>query len=286
MSKRAERIVRAEGVELCAEAFGEPGDPALLLIMGGGASMDFWEEELCELLAEGGRFVIRYDQRDTGRSTAYEPGKPGYAFADLAEDPLRILDDFGAERAHIAGMSMGGMIAQLVALDHPERVATLTLISTSPATPGERGLPGMSSEVSAAYEMPAPDLADLEAVIEYGVAVSRAEAAGAEPFDEEGARALWSRVVDRTRRLESTFTNPYHVEEGSRSGPGLADIRAPTLVIHGDEDPVFPVEHGIALAEEIPGTRLLPLAGVGHEVPRRAWAAIAAAILDHTSEIR
>src|SRR5919206_4837465 len=137
----AERMIEANGVELCTEPFGVPGDPPVLLVMGVGGSMLWWEEGFCRLLAEGGRFVIRYDHRDTGRSVTYEPGHPGYTAADLVADAAGVLDAYGIPAAHLVGVSAGGAFAQLLALDSAHRVLSLALISTSPATPGERGLP-------------------------------------------------------------------------------------------------------------------------------------------------
>ena len=119
----AERIVEANGVELCTEAFGDPADPPILLVMGIGASMLWWEEGFCRLLADGGRFVIRYDHRDTGRSVTYEPGRPGYSGADLVADAAGVLDAYGIPAAHVVGVSAGGAFAQLLALDFPDRVA-------------------------------------------------------------------------------------------------------------------------------------------------------------------
>ena len=127
----SERIVQANSVDICTESFGDPSDPALLLIMGAMASMLWWPEGLCRRLAERGRFVIRYDNRDTGRSVTYEPGRPGYTLDDLTDDAAGVLDAYEVERAHLIGMSLGGMIAQLAALQHPARVATLTLIASS-----------------------------------------------------------------------------------------------------------------------------------------------------------
>ena len=132
----AERMITANGVELCTEPFGAPGDPPVLLVMGIGASMLWWPEGFCRLLAERGRFVIRYDHRDTGRSVTYEPGRPGYTNADLVADAVGVLDAYGIAAAHVVGVSAGGALSQLVALGFPDRVLTLVLISTSPATAG------------------------------------------------------------------------------------------------------------------------------------------------------
>jgi pimeloyl-ACP methyl ester carboxylesterase len=140
-----ERIIRANGVDLCLQTFGHRANPTILLIMGGASSMDWWEDGFCERLTAGSRFVIRYDHRDTGRSISYEPGAAPYSLRDLAEDAVGLLDALGLESAHLVGMSVGGWIGQLVALDHPDRVASLTLISTSPtAWPGDPDLPEMS----------------------------------------------------------------------------------------------------------------------------------------------
>src|SRR6266536_3343025 len=130
----AERVIEANGVGLCTESFGEPADPPILLVMGIGASMLWWEEGFCQLLAEGGRFVIRYDHRDTGRSTSHELGRPGYTGADLVADAVGVLDGYELVAAHLVGVSAGGAFAQQLALGFPDRVLSLALISTSPAT--------------------------------------------------------------------------------------------------------------------------------------------------------
>ncbi len=119
MPERVERVLRANGVDLCVETFGDHGDPAILLIAGATGSMLSWDEELCERLAAGSRFVIRYDLRDTGRSVTYEPGSPQYTGADLVEDAVGVLDASSVDAAHLVGISMGGGIAQIAALDHP-----------------------------------------------------------------------------------------------------------------------------------------------------------------------
>src|SRR5947199_7314666 len=141
------RIVDVYGVDLCVDAAGDAADPAILLIGGIGASMDWWEEEFCQRLAVGGRFVIRYDHRDTGRSVSYPAGAPGYTGADLAADVVGVLDALGRRSAHLAGISMGGAVAQQVALAHPDRVDSPVLISTSPAVPCGPELPPIAEDL-------------------------------------------------------------------------------------------------------------------------------------------
>jgi pimeloyl-ACP methyl ester carboxylesterase len=136
MADTGDRMVKANGVELCVETFGDPGDPAVLLISGATGSMDWWEDEFCHRLACGERYVIRYDHRDTGRSASYPAGAPGYTGTDLVTDAVGLLDTLGVARAHLVGVSMGGGIAQQAALDHPDRVASLTLIANSPISTG------------------------------------------------------------------------------------------------------------------------------------------------------
>jgi pimeloyl-ACP methyl ester carboxylesterase len=278
------QLVKANGVELCVDTYGERTDPAILLIMGTSASMDWWETEFCERLAGAGRFVIRYDHRDTGQSTTYEPGAPGYGGDELDDDAVGVLDALEISRAHLVGISMGAAIAQLVALEHPDRVASLTLISTTFAVPSGLGLPGMRADAARAFaRLEHPDWSDREAVIEYGVESTR-PLSGSGGFDEDANRELWARVVDRTRNIESSFVNHdlIHDSESRPRGP-ITELEAPTLVIHGTDDPLFPVEHGEALAREIPHARLLRLEGVGHELPRRAWDVVVPAIAERTA---
>jgi pimeloyl-ACP methyl ester carboxylesterase len=142
--------MNVNGVDVCVETFGDPADPPILLIMGSGASMDFWEGEFCRRLRDGGRFVIRYDHRDTGQSIAYAPGKPEYTGDDLVADAAGVIEAVGLTSAHVVGMSMGGALAQLVALDHPARVRTLTLISTT-GIAGDDELPGIDDRLKAAF---------------------------------------------------------------------------------------------------------------------------------------
>jgi pimeloyl-ACP methyl ester carboxylesterase len=281
-----ERIVRANGVDLCVQTFGDRADPPILLIMGGASSMDWWEAGFCERLMAGSRFVIRYDHRDTGRSVSYELGAAPYSLRDLAADAVGLLDTFGLKSAHLVGMSVGGWIGQLVALDHPDRVASLTLISTSPtASPSDPDLPEMSEELQAffAEEASEPDWSDRDAVIDYIVEGER-PFAGSRPINEAAIREIAARVFDRTTNLASSITNHARIDSGERWRERLGELRALTLVIHGTEDPMFPYGNAVALAKDIPGAQLLALERVGHEAPPRdLWDVVVPAILRHTA---
>ena len=277
----AERMVEANGVELCTESFGDPADPPILLVMGMGGSMLWWEEGFCRVLAGAGRFVIRYDHRDTGRSVTFERGRPGYTAADLVGDAVGVLDAYGIAAAHVVGVSMGGALAQLLALDFPERVASLVLISTSRAVPGDRPLPPSTDEFARFVATVEVDWSDAASVIEYLVDYSRVLAGGRRPFDEAALRELARRDVERARDFAAA-QNHDALAGDERSREPLSSVMARTLVIHGTADPMFPLAHGAALAEEIPGARLLPLEGAGHGVDRADWDTVARAILEHT----
>ena len=274
-----ERIVEVNGVGLCVDTAGDPADPAILLIAGLGSSMDWWEDGFCQQLAGGGRFVIRYDHRDTGQSVSYPAGKPGYTGADLAADAVGILDALGRRRAQLAGISMGGALAQQVALAHPERVGSLVLMSTSPAVPCGSELPPMSEDLRAWFAAEVPDWNERDAVIDYLTACER-HLEGPEYFDEPHVRALAARIFDRTRDMAASMTNHALAAEGELARGPLGAITAPVLVVHGTADPMFPFGHGEALARAIPRARLLPLAGVGHQLPPRPfWPSVTTAML-------
>jgi pimeloyl-ACP methyl ester carboxylesterase len=283
VGKRAIRV--APGVELCAEAIGDPADPAIILIGGAAQSMDWWEDELCDLIAGGKRFVIRYDHRDTGESTSYPAGKPGYLGADLVTDAIVVLDAFDVGQAHVVGLSMGAAIGQELALRHGERVASLTLMSTSPVDPSIEGLPGTTPELAALFaeEGSEPDWGDRDAVVAYLVDFERA-LAGPGHFDELGVRTIAGAVFDRSRDMAATMTNHFALDDDAPEGSSLGLIDVPTLVLHGTHDPLFPLEHGKALAEGIPGARLIELEEVGHQMPPAGtWPLVVRALIEHTS---
>ena len=280
----AERLIEANGVELCTESFGDPADSPVLLIMGIGASMLWWEEGFCRMLADGGRFVIRYDHRDTGRSATYPPGRPTYRGADLVADAVGVLDAYGITAAHVVGVSAGGAFAQLLTLGFPDRVLSLVLISTSPATPGERGLPPATERYRRFLAGAEVDWSDEGSVIEYMVGYARVLAGGERRFDEPAIRELVRRDVERAHDIAAS-ENHAAIPEGDVGREPLSSIAVPTLVIHGTADPMFPLAHGEALAEEIQGATLLALDRAGHGIERADWDAVVRAIIEHTAAV-
>ncbi|TVT16443.1 alpha/beta hydrolase [Amycolatopsis rhizosphaerae] len=275
-------MVVINGAESCVEVRGGVGVPTVLLV---GSSMLSWPDELCERLVAGGRRVVRYDVRDTGRSESYPPGEPGYSLADLVDDAVGVLDATATGRAHVAGMSTGGWIAQLLALGHPERVATLTLFASRPNPPGpvDDDLPGHDGAVlEVIMKTPEPDWSDKRAVIDHLVLQARTFA-GAGAFDEASARAHAEAVVARTRNVKCATSNIAFADHGPRWRERLGEITAPTLVLHGEDDPFFPIGNGEALAAEIPNAHLVRLDRVGHGLPAHAVTAVADVLLAHTA---
>jgi len=273
------RRIDAGDAELCVDEIGDRGDPAVLLVMGAAGSMDRWEDGFCRRLAAAGLRVIRYDHRDTGGSTTYPAGKPGYTGDDLVADPLRILDALDIDRAHLVGMSMGGALVQRIVVEHPDRVRSIALLSTSTAGTGGPELPGMSDELRAAFadaQPPEPDWSDREATIEYLLEAERPYA-GSRGLDDDATRTLLGRVYDRSPSLPSA-SNHYLVDGSGMPHARLREIAVPALVIHGTADPLFPPAHGRALADAIPGAELVLIDGLGHELPRWAWDEVLAAL--------
>lgn len=279
----SERIVKADGIEIATQAFGDAAHPAILLIMGAMASMLWWPEDFCKRIADEGRYVIRYDNRDTGLSTTYKSGKPPYTFDDMADDALRVLDSYGITKAHVVGMSLGGMIGQLAALKYPSRVLSITAISTTPVGIDTSDLPQTTEaymkHVAAAGEM---DWSNRDQVISFIVKDARMLAGTAFPHDKKAARDLIERDFDRAADFKSV-TNHFMLTGGDAWKGRLNELQPPLLVIHGTADPIFPVEHGALFAETVPGATLLRLEGGGHELHKGHWDKIIKGIIKHTA---
>jgi pimeloyl-ACP methyl ester carboxylesterase len=278
-----DRQIKANGIDLYTESSGKPSDPTILLIMGAMASAVWWPEEFCRQLAERGRRVIRYDHRDTGRSVSYEPGQINYSVEDLADDVVGVLDAYGIERAHLVGMSLGGFLAQLVALKYPDRVLTLTLIATERLGPGDPNIPSVDQKIMDYHARAGSlDWSDKDAVVEWQVRGWRLLSGSERPFDEATIRALSHQDVNRTKNL-LTSMNHALLSGGEEWFNRFDEIRVPALVIHGTDDPVLRYAHGEALAKVLPQATLLTLEGAGHELHRNDWETIITSIVCHTA---
>lgn len=278
---RDERVLTTEGVSLATQAFGRPQDPPILLIMGATASMLWWPEGFCEALAAQGFQVIRYDNRDTGRSTTGAIGDPVYSLDDMVEDAMAVLDGYGAAQAHIVGMSLGGMIGQLAALAHPDRVETLTVIGASAFDESDPDLSGIDERFLAHFAgLAALDWSDRGAVTAFMVEAARLSSGPARPFDAVAARRRAERECDRAQNIGSAF-NHASLAGGERWAGRLSELAAPLLAIHGADDPIAPLAQGVRLVEKVPDARLVRLDGAGHELHPDDWPAMVDAIAEH-----
>jgi pimeloyl-ACP methyl ester carboxylesterase len=278
---------QVNGIELEYDTFGAAGQPTLLMIMGLGSQMIAWDERLCRLLADEGFHVVRYDNRDAGLSTFLDAGpqpdlgavlngdgsSATYVLADLADDALGLLDVLGVERAHLVGASMGGMIAQQLVIDHPERALSLCSIMSSPDYPNV----GPPSEEAWAV-LTCPRAEGREAAIEGNVASARAIGSPGYPQEEQELRASVIRAYDRCSRTDGIVRQLAAVYASPDRTEALARVSTPTLVIHGEDDALVDVSGGRATAAAVPHAELLTLPGVGHELPAALWPRIVPAI--------
>jgi pimeloyl-ACP methyl ester carboxylesterase len=282
----SEERANVGAVELVYETIGDRSDPPLVLIMGLGMQLIHWDRELCELLAERGFRVIRFDNRDSGLSTKISgpvpnvmrlmaglPTRVPYVLDDMATDTFRLLDHLGIERAHLVGASMGGMIAQTMAIRDPRRVLSLGSILSST---GDRRLGTPKLRVWSVLVRRAPR--EREAYIAYFMRVFRMIGSPAYPQTDERLRERAAATYDRchhpagtARQLAATLAS------GSRT-PALRELDVPTVVIHGEADPLIPVRAGRATANAIPGAELITIPGMGHDLPKELWPTFAEAI--------
>jgi pimeloyl-ACP methyl ester carboxylesterase len=284
------RVEVAPGVRLWVEDSGDPGASPLLLIMGANASGLVWPDRFLANLAEH-HHVIRYDHRDTGRSTWAFDERP-YAVADLAADAVAVLDSVGVERAHVVGMSMGGTLVQLLLLDHPDRLLSATVLCTSALGTGlaageserEPSLPDPDPRLLALWTRMA-DPRDREAEIEWRVEHWRVLGGDALPFDPEEFRRLEERAIDHAGRHDNPAAHARAAQTGLERGAELAGVRTPTLVIEAPEDPINPPPHAAHLARTISGARLVTIPGMGHALSTPVLAPLAEAILAHSAAV-
>ena len=284
----------SNGIKLCYDTFGDPADPALLLVMGFTAQMTAWDERFCGLLAGRGRFVIRFDNRDCGLSTHLDgqmidimalmgalDGGPApevpYTLSAFSDDAFGLLDHLGIERAHIVGASMGGMIVQAMAIEHPERVLTMTSIMS---TTGEQEYGQSTPEARTALLTPPP--ADRDAIAERAVTFGKL-ISSPRYFDADKAIKRSLDAYDRAFYPEGAMRQMGAIVAGGDRVEGLRALAVPTLVIHGRADTLIEPSGGERTAELVPGANLLLLHDMGHDLPEPLWPLIVDAITSHTT---
>ena len=291
----AEQLCTVGGdVELCFETFGDPSQPALLLTMGLATQMIGWHEDFCAALADRGFHVIRYDNRDVGRSQSMNGRTPtllqllrrdrraaAYTLDDMAADGIGLLDHLGIERAHVMGASMGGMIAQTMAARHHDRV--LSRVSMM-ANTGARWSGEPSPRLYPVLLKPAPR--DREAYLDHAVWVFSKIGSPGFPPDEADLRGLAGQSYDRGINPAGTGRQLAAIIASGDRTPLLRTISVPTLVIHGKRDRLVPLSGGRATAAAIPGSRRLIVDGMGHDIPRGAWPRMLDAIEQNAARAR
>jgi len=268
-----ENIIKIKNVKISAESFGIPGDPAVLLIMGATASMLHWDEEFCRRIAGTGKFVIRYDNRDTGQSTSYPAGTRNYTITDMADDAIGVLDFYKVTKAHLVGMALGGMISQIVAVRNPERVISLTIISSS-IWDERPDLPGTNNGVIV-YQSRAAGLSwsNENMVIEFLAGGMELLNGSAHKFNKKRATELAGAEYRRALSIQSIYNHAL-IAGGEEFYGRSADIDKPVLIIHGTEDIVLPFPHAAALHTAIKKSVLVTLKGSGHEIHEDEWDSI------------
>jgi pimeloyl-ACP methyl ester carboxylesterase len=278
--------VASNGIEIAYETFGAPGDRPLLLVMGLGGQMLAWHPELCAALAAEDFFVVRYDNRDVGLSTHLHDARPpnldaarggdfssaSYRLEDMADDAVGLLDALGLDRAHVVGASLGGMIAQTMAITHPDRVYSLTSIMSTP----EIGIGSATPATLAA--LPAPPPTSRAEAVEQTVSMFKIIGSPGYPLDEAWIRELAGQSYDRGFDPAGMARQQLAIYASGDRTAALAHVTTPALVVHGQADPLIQLSGGQATAAALPDADLLVLPGMGHDLPRGIWSRLVAAI--------
>ncbi|PXX59764.1 10-carbomethoxy-13-deoxycarminomycin esterase/esterase [Nocardia tenerifensis] len=288
----AERVVSTADLQLWTEDFGDPGDPPLLLL--GAHSSRGWPDEFVELLAANGLHVIRYDHRDTGRTVSLDADQKPYTFYELAADAIAVLDGWGIDRVHLVCFALGAATGQLMAIDYPDRLRSLTMTGAAALTvdfftschcaysgePTPSGLPAPRREALDLI-MGSPILDDVDAELDRRVELARVLSGSGLPFDPAEFRRWEEREIAHSGIAGRNSPNIDDSADITGRGSELANVTAPTLVIQGPLDPVHQPPHSAFLADSIPGGRLLELPGLGHTFPTAVHRALVDAIVEH-----
>jgi pimeloyl-ACP methyl ester carboxylesterase len=274
------------GIEIAYETFGAPDARPLLLVMGLGAQAIPWHPELCAALVAANFFLVCFDNRDSGLSTHLHDAPPpdldaamagdvssaSYRLEDMADDAVGLLDALGLDQAHVVGVSMGGMVAQTIAIRHPDRVRSLTSIMSTPWI----GISSPTPAVLAALSMPPPT--NRAEMVEQTVAIHEIIGSSAYPRDEEWIRQAAGQSYDRSFDPTGIARQQLAILSSGDRTAALAHVTAPALIVHGDADPLIPLTAGRATAAALPNADLLVVPGMGHDLPREIWPTLVAAI--------
>lgn len=274
------KIIETNSVILYTESFGSINNPSILLIAGATVSLLFWDEEFCHQLADRGFHVIRYDNRDVGKSTFYEPGTTPYDIVDLTDDAIAILDGYCIKSANFIGMSLGGLISQIASIKYPERVQSLVLISTGLWGDSDPSIPEMDSRILEFHaKSKNVDWTDEESVVRY-LLEGAALMSGRKTFDRKRSEKLIRAEFNRANNYISMF-NHAALKGGEEYYNRLNEINQPTLIIHGTDDTIWHFKHSSVLHDKIKHSKVIQLNGTGHELHFEDWDTIIEGITKH-----